>query len=346
MTAPAYDAVLFISFGGPEKSDDVMPFLEVVTKGRGIPRERLLDVAHHYEQIGGASPINEITRRQAEALERELRAQNNPLKVYVGQRNWHPFVEETLRAMAADGVRRAVGFITAAHRTEASLDRYIQSVDQARERIGPSAPVIDYVDPWFDHPLFVEAISQRIREVLQSTAAATMLMNIPWLFVAHSIPCAMAQDSSYVQDLERTAGLVCESFGKKDWRLAYSSRSGNPRDPWLLPDINDAIRAEAARGIGAVLLVTIGFLADHVEVLFDQDIEARETAQQEGLRFHRTATVGDHPQFVRMMASVVTRRMTSGDAPEQRRSVRPLDVRCFCFPESAAPPCKRPAAAL
>ncbi len=161
----SYDAVLFIGFGGPEKSEDIMPFLEIVTRGRGIPKERLQDVAHHYETIGGASPINEITRKQARALEHELRTQGSALRVYVGQRNWHPFLEDTLRQMASDGINRAIGFPAAPHRCEASWERYLVATEDARKKIGSSAPVIDYVGPWFDHPLFIDAISERIKEI-------------------------------------------------------------------------------------------------------------------------------------------------------------------------------------
>src|ERR1019366_3626597 len=167
-----YDAVLFIGFGGPEKRSDIMPFLEGISarlpagrQGRGIPKERLLDVAHHYEAMGGASPINEITRRQAQALASQLRAQGSELRVYVGQRNWHPFLEDALRRMAEAGIRRAVGFPAAAHRCEASLERYVNATEEARRIVGMSAPVIDYVGPWFDHPLFIDAIAERIREV-------------------------------------------------------------------------------------------------------------------------------------------------------------------------------------
>src|ERR1017187_2088735 len=173
MNRPDYDAVLFIGFGGPEKSLDILPFLEGISarlpagrQGRGIPKERLLDVAHHYEAMGGASPINEITRRQANALESQLRAQGSELRVYVGQRNWHPFLEDALRRMAEAGIRRAVGFPAAAHRCEASWERYLNAVEEARKTIGSSAPVIDYVGPWFDHPLFIDAIAERVKETI------------------------------------------------------------------------------------------------------------------------------------------------------------------------------------
>jgi ferrochelatase len=291
-----YQAVLFISFGGPEKPDDILPFLETVTRGRGIPADRLKEVAHHYEVIGGASPINKITRRQADALQKTL-----PLPVYVGNRNWHPFIEATLRQMTKAGVKQAIGFVTAAYRCEASWERYVKAVEAARERIGASAPVIDYVDPWFDHPAFINAITARVAEISQHPSSA--------VFTAHSIPLPMAEASRYVQELEATAGLVCDKLGIKKFQLAYTSRSGKPTDPWLEPDINDVIQSQGAQGMKEMLVIPIGFLADHVEVLYDLDIEARETAQKADVRLSRAKTVGDHPQFVQMMSDVIRKKL-------------------------------------
>jgi ferrochelatase len=294
------DAVLFIGFGGPEKSEDILPFLETVTRGRGIPRERLVEVAHHYEAIGGASPLNEITRRQAGALERELKDQGPQLRVYIGQRNWYPFLEDTLRQMASDGVKRVIGFPAAAHRCEASWERYLDAVDEGRKQIGAAAPVVDYVGPWFDHPLFIEAICERIHTVIPAKTAPSS-----WIFTAHSIPVPMAAQSRYVQELERTAELVAQRFGQKKWTLAYSSRSGRLQDPWLEPDVSEAILDEARHGIEKVLLIPIGFIADHVEVLYDLDVEAKATADKAGVRLLRAQTVGDHPLFARMMAELI-----------------------------------------
>lgn len=331
-----YDAVLFISFGGPEKGEDVMPFLEIVTQGRGIPRERLLDVADHYAHMGGKSPINEITRAQAQALEQGLATSDQRLPVYVGQRNWHPFIEDTLRKMKADGVKRAIGFATAAHRSEASLERYVNAVEEARRRIGASAPIIDYVDPWFDHPLFIEAIAARVQEVI----ADAPMRDVPWYFIAHSIPCSMAQESTYVLDLKRTAALVCATLGRAEFKMAYSSRSGSPQTLWLIPDVCAVIREEAARGHKDILFITIGFIADHIEVLFDQDVEAQEAAREAGIRLHRTSTVGTHPLFIQMMADVVRQRMRAPESPQQRSSVNPDACACYCYPGSENPPCK------
>jgi ferrochelatase len=291
--SPYTEAVFFISFGGPETREDIRPFLEIVTRGRRIPPERIDEVAHHYDVIGGKSPINEITNRQAKALQKQL----GDLPVYVGNRNWHPFLEDTLRKMAAEGIKHAVGFPTAAHRTEASWERYLNAVKAAREKV-PNAPEITYIAPWFDHPLFVEAIAARIKDV-QAPGTAT------WIFTAHSIPTPMAQSSRYVKELEATAALVCVRFGIKNWRMAYTSRSGAPTDPWLEPDICDLIGDLAKEGIRDVLTIPIGFVADHVEVLYDLDIEAKAAADKAGVRFHRAQTVGDHPLFIQMIADVI-----------------------------------------
>ncbi len=302
------EAVLFISFGGPEKSEDIMPFLERVTSGRGIPKERLTEVAHHYEQIGGASPINAITRRQAEAVQAQLKNGACPWPVYIGQRNWHPLMEDTLRQMTRDGIKRAVGFVTAAHRCEASWERYVADVETASRRTGAS-PIIDYVDPWFDHPLFIEAISDRVRSV------APIDKHPAWIFTAHSIPTPMAQASRYVEELETTARLVAQRLGQPSWSLAYTSRSGRPQDPWLEPDVSDVLRDLKKKGVQDVLVIPIGFVADHVEVLFDLGIEAKQTAENLGLGFTRAPTVGDHPAFIRLIAELISQRA----APQSSR---------------------------
>jgi ferrochelatase len=283
-----------------------MPFLEQVSQGRGIPRDRLLTVARHYETMGGASPINEITRRQAEALRVSLQRNGKPFPVYIGQLFWPPLLEDALRQMAQDGLKRAIGFVTAAHRCEASWDRYRNAVEEARQHLGTSAPVVEYVGPWFDHPLFIEAIVARVEQALQTIPAGSR-DDLAWIFTAHSIPCTMAKASSYEEELQTTAQRVAEKFRQKDWTLAYCSRSGNPQDPWLTLGINDAIREQASRGARTMFVIPIGFTADHVEVLFDLDVEAKETAQKLNVGFYRARTVGDHPSFIRMIADVIQR---------------------------------------
>ncbi len=347
------DAVLFIGFGGPEKSDDVMPFLEIVTRGRGIPKERFLNVAHHYELMGGKSPINAITRQQAAGLEAALKNVGSPLPVFIGQRNWHPFLADTLQKMASKGIKRAIGFPAAPHRCEASLERYINATEEARRQMGESAPVIEYVGPWFDHPLFIEAIAERVKETLQSVPVERQA-SMKWYFTAHSIPCGMAKGSTYVQELRRTAQLVCQKLGRKDWALAYSSRSGNPSEPWLEPDVCDLIRSDANKGVSTIFYIPIGFIADHVEILFDLDVEAKEAAKESGIALYRSRSVGDHPLFTRMMAEVVRSRISQPEKPEQRSSIitryadgqqesmaGPSTDVCYCHPNTEDPPCAR-----
>jgi ferrochelatase len=334
-----FDAVFFISFGGPEKSEDVMPFLERVTSGRGVPRERLLEVAEHYEHFGGRSPINEITARQARGLEAALRASGDARPVHVGQRNSRPFVADALRRMKDAGIKKALGLCTSAYRCAASHERYVEAVEQARARLGPDAPVVEYADSWFGHPLFIDAISARVRE-------KSIPADARWTFTAHSIPCAMAKDSRYVEELKAVASLVAARFGKADWSLAFTSRSGNPRDAWLEPDVSRTIRAAAAEGRSDLVLIPIGFLADHVEVLYDLDVEARAVADGAGVRLHRVETVGDHPLFIDLLAELVRRGLPADPAAaasSKRRGDPPPS--CYCFPDETDPPCRRPAAA-
>jgi ferrochelatase len=298
------DSVLLIAFGGPTAPDEVRPFLEIVARGRRIPRARLEEVAQHYAVMpGGASPITALTRAQATALENLLRAEGAPLPVYVGQRNWHPFLHETLAEMAARGHRRALGIIMSPLRTEASWDRYMADVAAARERT-PGAPEVAFAPAWGRHPMFVSAMADR---------AAAALLEVPkedrhWtpmLFTAHSVPVAMAERSPYVADFEEAAHAVVETIEHPRFTLAYQSRSGSPDDPWLEPDINDVVRSLAADGEKHAVVVPLGFVCDHVEILHDLDVEARRIAEQHGMALHRARAVNDHPEFVAMLAHLV-----------------------------------------
>jgi len=293
---------------------EVWPFLDNVVRGRPVPRQRLEVVAHHYELIGGRSPLNELTFRQARALEAELRAGGSALPVYVGMRNWTPYLHETLQGMAADGVRQVVGVIMAAQQTDAGWGRYERDVAAAREQVGASAPHVDYVDEWHAHPLFIEAMSDNVGRALAQVSAerrATAAM----VFTAHSVPTAMAAASPYVEQIGEAARLVAERIGHAHWSIAYQSRSGSPREPWLEPDICAVVRQLARDGARDVVVVPIGFVCDHVEVLYDLDIEARQVVQEMGINFVRAATVNDHPTFIRMLADVVLRRAQTEPSP-------------------------------
>ncbi len=301
--APACDSVLLIAFGGPERPEDIRPFLETVAAGRRIPPERLEEVARHYEAIGGRSPLGEHTRRQAAALGAALARAGRSEPVFVGMRNWHPFLHETLADMRDRGCRRALGIILSAFRTEASWDRYLADVAAARDKAGAGAPEVVFAPAWADHPLFVEAVADRVAAALARVPSGRR-PGAHLLFTAHSVPVAMAAASPYVAQFQGAARQVAARLDHGRWSVAYQSRSGPPREPWLEPDLTDALRALAARGAGDVVVVPIGFVCDHVEVLYDLDVEARRAAEAAGLGFHRAATVSDHPSFIAMLAAL------------------------------------------
>ena len=292
------DAVLLLAFGGPTRPDEIRPFLQNVARGRSIPAERLESVAHHYELIGGRSPLNELTFRQAEALRRALPA----LPVYVGMRNWAPTIADTVTQMTMAGVRRAVGVVLSPHANEASRARYVDAVDEARAQHGPRAPAVVWAPDWHTHPRFVEALADAI-----GRARARVAADAPVVFTAHSVPVASAEQSPYVRELGETASAVAALLGIRRWELAYQSRSGNPHDPWLEPDVNDVLRRLDADGVRDVVVAPIGFVCDHVEVLYDLDVDARQTADRLGMHMARAGTVNDHPAFIAMLADVVAR---------------------------------------
>jgi ferrochelatase len=298
------DSVLLIAFGGPRAPTEIRPFLDNVTRGRGIPRERLEEVARHYEAMpGGRSPLSALTEAQAAGLRAALARADRPLPVYVGMRNWHPYVSETLERMARDGRRRALGLILSAFRCEASWERYMADVAAARADVA-AAPEIVYAPPWFEHERFVAAVADRVRAAFAEVPGGER-DRTPLVFTAHSIPRAMAETSPYVADFTTAAAAVARRLGHARWSLAYQSRSGSPRDPWLEPDVVETIRDLAKAGERRVVLSPIGFVADHVEVLYDLDTEARAIAAQHGLAYHRAAAVNDHPEFVQMLAELV-----------------------------------------
>ena len=301
-TKDGFDAVLLIAFGGPENSGEVRPFLERVTAGRRIPRSRLDEVAHHYEVIGGRSPLNEITRRQAAALGKKLARDGAAVPVHVGMRNWCPFLDQALTALRAEGCRRVSGIILSAFRTEASWDRYVNSVEAARTAAGE--PAVAYAGAWADHPLYVQAVAERVAATIDRMPPARR--NAPLVFTAHSIPRSMADGSPYAAQFRRASQSVAERLGRSGWTLAYQSRSGNPNDPWLEPDVCQVIETLAGEGERAVVVVPIGFVCDHVEVLYDLDVEARERAEALGMGFYRAPAVNDHPLFIDLLAALVS----------------------------------------
>ena len=318
------DSVLIIGFGGPTDRKMIRPFLDNVLRGRPVPKERYEQVVRQYELIGGSSPYNENTFRQAEALKAKLNS--SALPVYVGFRHWDPYIKDMLQRMADEGRRSAAGFILAAHRSEVSGGRYQSEVEQARKEIGPNAPEVAYTESWYDHPLFLDAAAARVREVLPKkvlpAGEKAGTVRSAMIFTAHSIPQSLADRSPYVEDVRASAEGVAARIGITDWSVAYQSRSGNPRDPWLEPDINDRIRQKAEEGYQQVVIVPIGFLCDHVEVLFDLDHQAQNTARAVGLKFLRAPTVGDHPKFIEMMAELVRRTIARQTARQTEGATR------------------------
>ena len=298
---PKCEAVVMIGFGGPTRADEVRPFLDNVLRGRPVPRERYEEVVHHYDLLGGPSPYNDLTMRQADALRAELTKRKVRVPVAVGMRNWTPYIADSLRSLADNGARRVLGFIMAAHRSEASYERYQANVNEARAVLGEAAPEIVYPQPWHDHPLFVAAVASRAREAV-SRLDPPDRSRARVIFTAHSIPVAMAQAGPYVDQLTESARMVASDLGIDTWQFAYQSRSGSPRDPWLEPDIKETLRNLDAK---IAVVVPIGFLCDHVEVLYDLDVEAAQVARDAGIRMERAPTVGDHPLFIEMMASIV-----------------------------------------
>lgn len=316
-----FDAVLMIAFGGPQGPADVRPFLANVLRGRRVVPERVEEVAHHYDRFGGRSPLTELTARQADGLRARLAEFRVPLRVYVGMRNWHPFLEDTLAQMARDGVRRAIGFIAAAQRSYSSCTQYRENVDQARRSLRnaglPDVEVV-YVGDWHTHPGFIEANAAHVREaVAQLPAGVRDAARI--VFTAHSIPVAMAERFPYERQLAETAQRVAGAAGR-EWTLVYQSRSGRPEDPWLGPDVCDYLRSESGRSLGAVVLSPIGFICDHIEVLYDLDVEAAEACREAGLPMVRARAVNDHPAFLDMMAAIVMQ------ACGKYRNARPLTI--------------------
>jgi protoporphyrin/coproporphyrin ferrochelatase len=302
--------VMVISFGGPHQAEDIRPFLRDVLAGRPVPEERFESVVHHYELLGGRSPITELTEQQARALETELARRYRALPVRVGMRHWSPWLRDTLASFQRDGIDEVLGLIMAAQETEASIDRYKAAVEVARTQLGEGAPRVRYVKGW--------GLSEGVMEANACNLART-LSRIPLderakasiLFSAHSIPSAMAAESPYVAQLQQTAKSVAEKVGVRDYRLVFQSRSGSPKDPWLEPDVLDALDEEKARGVRDLVVQPIGFLCDHVEVLFDLDIEAKQKAEQLGMRFHRAPTMGSHPAFISELADAVQRALES-----------------------------------
>jgi protoporphyrin/coproporphyrin ferrochelatase len=300
-----YDALLIVSFGGPEGREDVIPFLENVLRGRNVPRERMLEVAEHYYHFEGRSPINDQNRALIAALRERI-----SLPIYWGNRNWHPLLVDTVRQMRDEGIGRAIAFATSAFGSYSGCRQYIENIEAARAAVGKGAPAIDKIPPFSDHPKFLQAVVDRVREAFLELPHAQLV------FTAHSVPVSMAQAGPYAAELARACACVASALQRSDWKLVWQSRSGPPTQPWLEPDIGDYLR-QARRD---VVIAPIGFLSDHMEVIYDLDVVARQVAGDLGVRMVRAKTVGTHPAIVEMIAEMA----------EQDHA--PCDDRCCVAP--------------
>jgi ferrochelatase len=318
-----YDALLVLSFGGPEGPNDVLPFLENVLRGRNVPRERMLEVAEHYHHFGGKSPINDQNRALIAALREVI-----TMPIYWGNRNWHPLLPDTLRRMQQDGVQRALAFVTSAFSSYSGCRQYREDVERAQLEIGPGAPAIDKIRQFSAHPAYIATMKDRVAEALAQLPGAQLV------FTAHSIPLQMAATSRYQQQLEAACAAVGEG------PLVFQSRSGPPSQPWLEPDINDWLREHRPE---KVIIVPIGFISDHMEVLYDLDTEARHTCDELGIQMARASTAGTHPKFIAMIRDLVEERLDNSDPDYDRCAPNccPLPTSVGRTPSSAPGPLVR-----
>ncbi|WP_067893411.1 ferrochelatase [Nocardia vaccinii] len=311
-----FDAVLLLSFGGPERPEDVMPFLENVTRGRDVPRERLEEVARHYLHFGGISPINALNRDIIAAVEAEFATRGIDLPVYFGNRNWHPMAEDTVERMRADGVRRALVFPTSAWGGYSGCRQYDEDILRAREAV-TDAPELVKLRQYFDHPLLIESFSDAIHAALREIPAERR-EGVRLVFTAHSIPVSADLSAGppaeggklYSRQVAEAARLCAAATGFAEYDVVWQSRSGPPRVPWLEPDIVDHLGALSATGVDAVVICPVGFVSDHLEVIWDLDNEAREKAGELDMAFARAATPGTDPRFARLVAELVEEHLT------------------------------------
>jgi ferrochelatase len=304
-----FDALLVVSFGGPEKRDDVIPFLENVLRGRNVPRERMLEVAEHYYHFDGRSPINDQNRTLIAALKDFVK-----MPIYWGNRNWHPMLADTVKQMRDDGIRNAVAFVTSAFGSYSGCRQYAEDIARAREAAGDGAPNIAKIRPFSEHPAFIEAMTDRVRAAIATVPDGRLI------FTAHSVPLSMAQSSPYVKELNRACAAVANGVGRSDWKLVYQSRSGPPTQPWLEPDICNYLREIRSNAV----IAPIGFLSDHMEVLYDLDTEARAVCDELGVKMARAGTVGTHPAIIRMIAELIDQVPALCSASCCAPPVRPL----------------------
>lgn len=305
---PNFDALLFVSFGGPEGPDDVIPFLENVLRGKNVPRERMLEVAEHYQAFGGVSPINEQNRQLIAALKKDLEDHGIDLPVYWGNRNWDPLIPDTLKQIKKDGHRRVLNFMTSAFSSYSGCRQYREDIQRAQQEIADQDLTFGKIRVFFNHPGYVDPCAENLAKSLDQFPDRE---SVHVMFTAHSIPHAMSDNSRYVEQLHEACSLVAEKAGQKSFELVYQSRSGPPHQPWLEPDVCDQIRARHENdGLKSLVIAPIGFISDHMEILFDLDTEAAEICEELDIQMVRTPTVGVHPRFVQMIRELIEERLS------------------------------------
>jgi ferrochelatase len=303
----AFDAVVLLGFGGPATPDDVRPFLGRVLAGRPVPPQRLDEVAQHYADIGGASPFNALTERQAKGLEGALRARGHDLPVVPAYRFSAPYVDDVVRELSEKNSSRVLAVVLAAHRSSASTQRYVDAFEDAAHKHGGGMRA-EYADPFFDHPLFVRSQVQLAQAALRRLGREAF-DETEVIFTAHSIPQSIAKASTYVEDLALSAQAIARELGAPSWCIAYQSRSGNAAEPWLEPDVRDVLRGLPARNVSEAVIVPVGFLCDHVEILYDLDVDAAKVAREAGVRIARAAAPNDDATFIDMLVELVERKL-------------------------------------
>ena len=308
-----FDALLVVSFGGPNGPDDVMPFLENVLRGKNVPRERMLEVSEHYQHFGGKSPINDQNLALIEAIKADLAANGIDLPVYWGNRNWHPMFADTLEQMKKDGIKKSLAFFTSIFSCYSGCRQYRENIIEAQEQVGPDAPEVHKLRMAFNHPLYIGASADRVQKALdqipESRRSAARVV-----FTAHSIPLSMAENCKYETQLNEASRLIMEAIGENPWDLVYQSRSGPPQQPWLDPDICDHIQAlHDAGGIEDMVIMPVGFVSDHMEVMFDLDTEAMDLCKELSINMVRAGSVGVHPQFVSLVSQLILERTTGAE---------------------------------
>ena len=336
-----YDAVLVVGFGGPEGKEDVMPFLENVLRGRNVPRERMLEVAEHYNHFGGVSPINQQVRDLLAVLEPELKRRDIDIPVYWGNRNWTPMLNDTMQQMTNDGVKKAIALVLAGYSSYSSCRQYRENIYAAQDHVGEGAPHVDKIRVFFNHPLFAKVNAENVQKAIDQLSKDVQA-DCQVVFTAHSIPNSMADNCRYEAQLQEASRLVAEQLNlpAERWQLVYQSRSGRPQDPWLEPDVCDHIEDLGSKGVKSVVIMPIGFLSDHMEVMFDLDEEAKVKCDELGIEMARASSAGVHPEFVEMLGELIEERVK---ATPTRRAIGEMPANHDVCPIDCCPAPVRPA---